>query len=133
MSGISRPLALAETLFFFSHLCTPPRAAFLPQPLLAGTGARWDGGAKDLGSQIWEGKQTLGYSHYCRLGAVIGCHVEALGMSDAFLCVVKAAFHGCKVGCGGKGDVVNCITRAPLDLEHSMEALEHLSSPHGIL
>lgn len=86
-----------------------------------------------MGSQLWDGEQTLGYSHNCRLGAVVGCHVEALGLPEAFLCVLEAAFHGGKVGCGGKGDAVSGITIASLHLEHSMEALEHLSSSHGIL
>lgn len=58
-----------------------------------------------------DGEQTPGYSHNCRLGAVLGCLVEALRVSDAFLCILKAAFHRCKVGWGRKGGVVNCITR----------------------
>lgn len=77
----------------------------------------------------------LRYSHNCRVGAVSGCLVVALRVSDAFLCIFKAAFHRCKVSCGGKGGCCELLsqTMAPLDLEHSMEAVEHLGSSHSIL
>lgn len=85
--------------------------------------------------QVWDGKQTLGYSHNSRLGAVFGCLIEALRVLDGFLCVLKAAFRGCEVGCGGKGGCceLHHQTMAPQDLEYRMEAVEHLSSSHSIL